>query len=391
MNKNNKEFKSIILINVLRDIIEIFSGPFLTAYFIKTSIESMISLSTFNIFSYTILLLFSIIVGFIIKNKLKIFTFRVGILLNFAYILSFILLKNKIIDYLWLVSILYGLSTSFYYMPFNFFLTKKIKNSDRSKFEVRKKTLSNFTNILIPIFLGSMITLTNYSFTAIIILIISFIQIILSFILEPIPNTKEKFNLIKTIKNIQQNKSLKRILLLTYISGFTLSSGALITINTILVYNAFNSDFNLGILTSIVSILQIIFAILYKKYFENKNEKKLILFLSIIPNLSLILFILFNSNTTIVIYYLCYNVLINLLSMIHTIKLFNILNIDVLIKDQIEFLSIREVFLNLGRISGFLLLLLIGLTNNIFLLNIVMILLALSLIIFSNILNKLNK
>lgn len=67
--ENSKTQSNItIVISALRDIIEIFSGPFLTTYFIKTSSESIIDLSIYNIFSYIILAITSLIVGIIIKR-----------------------------------------------------------------------------------------------------------------------------------------------------------------------------------------------------------------------------------------------------------------------------------------------------------------------------------
>ena len=48
----NKETNILIFSNVFREIINIFSGPFLTAYFFKISKNSLIDLSTYNIFVF---------------------------------------------------------------------------------------------------------------------------------------------------------------------------------------------------------------------------------------------------------------------------------------------------------------------------------------------------
>ncbi len=45
----NKEANILIVSNVLREIITIFSGPFLTAYFFKISKNSLVDLSIYNI------------------------------------------------------------------------------------------------------------------------------------------------------------------------------------------------------------------------------------------------------------------------------------------------------------------------------------------------------
>ena len=72
MNNKKLEGNIIIAINAMKKIMIIFLGPFLTAYFIKTSQESIIDLSIYYIFSYILLAIGSFIVASIIKNKFRI-------------------------------------------------------------------------------------------------------------------------------------------------------------------------------------------------------------------------------------------------------------------------------------------------------------------------------
>ena len=99
MKSKNIEGNIIIAINAMKKIMVIFLGPFLTAYFIKTSQESIIDLSIYYIFSYILLAIGTFIVANIIKNKFRIGMFRIGVILNFFYIMSIIfenVLKNFI-------------------------------------------------------------------------------------------------------------------------------------------------------------------------------------------------------------------------------------------------------------------------------------------------------
>ena len=81
--KNKKlEGNIIIAINAMKKIMVLFLGPFLTAYFIKTSQESIVDLSIYYIFSYILLAIGSFIVASIIKNKFRIGMFRIGVILN---------------------------------------------------------------------------------------------------------------------------------------------------------------------------------------------------------------------------------------------------------------------------------------------------------------------
>ena len=128
--KQKSEANIIIAINAAKKIMIIFLGPFLTAYFIKTSAESMIDLSIYYIFSYILLGLGSIIVATIIKNKFQIGMFRIGVITNFIYILSILILRENIVNHLVIISILYGISSSAYWFPYNTFVINKIENSN---------------------------------------------------------------------------------------------------------------------------------------------------------------------------------------------------------------------------------------------------------------------
>ena len=183
--KKKSEADIIIVIDAFKKIMTIFLGPFLTAYFIKISSESMVDLSIYYIFSYLLLGISSFIVASIVKNKFRIGMFRIGVITNFFYIMSIVLLREKVVENLWLISILYGISQSVYWFPYNLFVIDKVDNSERTSYTVKKNLIVYSIGVLCPILLGTAITITNFELTATIILIISLVQIILSFMLTP--------------------------------------------------------------------------------------------------------------------------------------------------------------------------------------------------------------
>ena len=147
MIKKN-EGNIIIAISAMKKIMTIFLGPFLTTYFIKTSQESIADLSIYYIFSYLILAISSFIVASLIKNKFKIGMFRIGVILNFAYIISIILLKENLVNHLGIISLMYGISAGAYWFPYNLFLIDKIDNQDRTEYTVKSKIVSSIIAIL---------------------------------------------------------------------------------------------------------------------------------------------------------------------------------------------------------------------------------------------------
>ena len=97
-------------------------------------------------------------------------------------------------------------------------------------------------------------------------------------------------------------------------------------------------------------------------------------------------------NITIIIYNICYVIFTSLLALTREIRLFNISDSYIVDKNnQCEFFALREGILNMGRVIGYTMLLLAGLTNSRFVLSIVMILLTLSIPITGLNITKINK
>ncbi len=392
--KNKKiEENIIIAINAMKKVMILFLGPFLTAYFIKKSQESITDLSIYYIFSYTLLGIGTFIVASIIKNKFRVGMFRIGVILNFVYIMIIIILKEKIIEHLGLISLLYGISSSAYWFSYNLFVINKIDNERRTEYTVKSKIISSIIGVLCPIILGSIITVTNYELTGIIILVISIIQIILSFMLSPDNETNlSKFNAKQTLNKLKSNKQIRRTSIVEFFIGMNVSDGAIEILMTILILNSFKTDMNLGIITSITTVLSMICVHLYGKIYKKRDDKGLIIVSSILPVIAVFILLIWRNNITIIIYNICYVIFTSLLTLTREIRLFNISDSYIVDKNnQCEFFALREGILNMGRVMGYTMLLLAGLTGSQLVLSIVMVLLTLSILIMGLNITKIEK
>jgi membrane protein len=394
MKKKIKSEQNIIIImDAIKKIMTIFLGPFLTAYFISTSTNSILNIAIYYIFTYATMALSTLVVAALAEKRNRIKIFRIGIILNFIYILIIILLKEKIINYLPIISILYGISASCYYFPYNLFIINKVKNTERTNYMVKLFITISVVGILFPIIFGSIITITNYILTAVIVLFISLIQIILSFFITDNHNGDlEEYNLKKTWLELKKNKQVINCLAGEFFIGMNICNGALETVMVILILNSFKTNINLGIITSIATLLSILVVKIYGLIYNKRDDKKVIMISSIIPVISLIIFLVLKTNTTIIIYKFSYVIFAEILSLVRKIKIFNLSNSKIVNKsNQCEFNAIREVTLNVGRVTGYTLLLLAGLTQSAIVLNIVTIILTLSLLVMSINLTKVKK
>lgn len=393
LKKKNFEGNIIIAINALKIIMIIFMGPFLTAYFIKKSTESISDLSIYYIFSYIILAIGSFAVAIIVKNKFRVGMFRIGVIINFFYIMAIIILKEKLIDNLCLISILYGLSASVYFFPYNLFVINKVNNTERTNFTVKSIIVESLVEVLCPILLGSIITVTNYELTAIVILVISLIQIILSFKLTPEKEIElPKFNAKETWNKLKKNKQIQKMTIVEFFVGMNVSDGALKILITILIFNSFKTDMNLGIITSIIAFLAIIALQIYKKVYKNKDDSKLIVISSILPVISVITLLVWRNNITVIIYNVFFVIFTKILSVARQVRLYNLSDSHIVDRNsQCEFFAIREIILNFGRVTSYTLLLIAGLTRNETVLNIIMVLLTLSILVMGLNVRKIDK
>ena len=325
------------------------------------------------------------------RNRIKIF--RIGIILNFIYILIIILLKEKIINYLPIISILYGISASCYYFPYNLFIINKVKNTERTNYMVKLFITISVVGILFPIIFGSIITITNFETLQELLLLSMMPQIILSFFITDNHNGDlEEYNLKKAWLELKKNKQVINCLAGEFFIGMNICNGALETVMVILILNSFKTNINLGIITSIATLLSILVVKIYGLIYNKRDDKKVIIISSIIPVISLIIFLILKTNTTVIIYKFSYVIFAEILSLVRKIKIFNLSNSKIVNKsNQCEFNAIREVTLNVGRVTGYTLLLLAGLTQSAVVLNIVTIILTLSLLVMSINLTKVKK
>lgn len=391
--KIKTEQNIIIIMDAIKKIMTIFLGPFLTAYFISTSTNSILNIAIYYIFTYATMALSTLVVAALAEKRNRIKIFRIGIILNFIYLLIIILLKEKIINYLPIISILYGISASCYYFPYNLFIINKVKNTERTNYMVKLFITISVVGILFPIIFGSIITITNYILTAVIVLFISLIQIILSFFITDNHNGDlEEYNLKKAWLELKKNKQVINCLAGEFFIGMNICNGALETVMVILILNSFKTNINLGIITSIATLLSILVVKIYGLIYNKRDDKKVIIISSIIPVISLIIFLILKTNTTVIIYKFSYVIFAEILSLVRKIKIFNLSNSKIVNKsNQCEFNAIREVTLNVGRVTGYTLLLLAGLTQSAVVLNIVTIILTLSLLVMSINLTKVKK
>lgn len=390
----SKNTNLLLVINTIRKIIDIFLGPFLTAYLFKVAVENIKIISMYNILSYIAISVVALIIGRILKNKYQMQIFRIGMISKFIQLAILIILGDNVVNYIWILAIVAEFSMETWSFPLNLFSSKLVSNDEKKDFIVYKTFLNNLVKVLIPFLLGSIISIKSFETTTIIIFILSFIQILLSFKMKfKIQNNKEskKLDIIKEVNHIKNNKKLQRFYMMKFFKGMAYE-GALDTAVTLLIIMSFDSDFSLGVITSIISLLAMLSSYVYKK-FKNQEKMKLLIIVSyVIILISSIVLVFITNRYTIVGYNLIFAFFLQFIMVSEEVQTLKFTNSDVINdSNRVETYVLLEMFLNIGRIISYILLFVVGIYNNLYLLEILIIFLVISIGVETINLIKFNK
>lgn len=382
MDMRIDNYKVLFNLRILKEILASFVDSFLVLYFLDVSDHNILPLGIYKLVA--VVSIYSVI--FLTKNLAKsshrVNLMRIGIILDFIYFLTIILLKDKIIDYIYLVGLLYGLEEGFYYSVYNMLQSDGVKNEERAKFIGTCTATQSILSILFPLLFGSLIYATGFLKSLIIVLIIVLLRIILSFIFKDknIPESN-KVNFKEYFKLMKNDKRFKRLGIVEIFNGITYSEGAFSYIVTIYIIKVFSNSFSLGVFTSIFSVITFMIGILFAKFIKKGQYIPAIKISTTLTVVSLC-FMIFKCNaTTIIMFNLFQTISRTIIELVNENNQTNLCNIEKIRKEyKVEYWLTFETYLVVGRIIGQSIFILMAYTNS----NIIIMLFVVFLILFAS-------
>ena len=301
------------------------------------------------------------------------------------------LLKEKIINYIFVVAIIDGISNGLYAYPKNLLNAEKITNEDRQKYSGRINTVCQIISIIIPLLLGVLLTYFDYVQVGKGFFVLFVIMYLISFKLKDDKHYKRKLEFNKLFESVKSNKSLRYALLKPFLSGLTFSSGVMYLIITLYKIYNFKTNLNLGLVTSICSFICLLGCIIFG-FIKKKNFNKVMLFSGILSFITILSFTFFPSKTSLIIFMFIDNMFITFITLISNMVVINYSNSEEIKKDlKPEFYCIIDIMFMISRVLGYTLLLLVCLFIGKEYINYLLIVPAISLILESIIIGKLSR
>lgn len=326
----------------------------------------MIYISVYYIIVWITATIGALLVGNYIKRKNKVKLYRYGIIIDAIFILLIIILKERILEYVWLMAMIYGIAVATTGFPFNMMESELVNEKERTRYIGYKQTIGEVTKVVAPILLGAYITYTSYQIAAILVFIFTIIKLINSLFIKNINVEKERINLKEFINKVKEKTQypIKKLLIIEFLKGITVN-GVLEKIIALLIIYEVQTDLNLGIWSSVFSICMIATMFTFARKY-NKNNSKTILTICSLSTITSFILLLFSINiTTIVLYNIIFHIFIKIIYSVTEIHLFDYSNKPPFDKElNVEYFIFREIFLNVGRVLGYTILLIVGLTHN---------------------------
>lgn len=386
------ERKAIFLINVLKNIINVYFDTFFVMYFFQIANYEIVPLAKYYITLYMFIGIGFVFIRKSIKKNIIVPYLRLGISMQALYIALIMLLKENIINYILIVGILKGVADGLYYFPKNILYSDKISNEDRQKFHGLVNTINKIIAILMPLLLGVLLSFMSYTDLGKIFFMLFIFMFLITFWLKDNKYGDKKFEMKKFVSLVKTNKNIVYSLLIPLLSGLTYSSGVMSLVVTLFKINVFKTNLNLGFVDSITAILSLIVCILYSTKIKEKSFKRISYISGFISFSVLVLFAFFPKVEMLIIFLLIrysFILIISLISEYVTVNLANCEELKMELKP--EYFLARDVLFSISRTIGYIIIFLVVLFVGMDYINYILIIAGFSLFIEAILVGNLSK
>jgi len=362
MTKQRLSFPTKILIvdNILCKVFYVFTGIFLSAYFYQVSEKYIFQLALYNVVGWIVATVGAIFLADIIKRKDKIWFYRMGIIIKAIFAFVILILGPDITNHTVSLGILYGLLVATNGFPFNMIESENITNTERIRYIAVGNALTGIVSIIAPMIIGRYITDIGYSTAALPIIILTVIELLISFFLKSKNSTTQKLNLKKFVTLHKNDKTLRKLYVIEFLKGIN-RNGVMSLVASLIIIKALPNDTAIGDWSAAFAALSVLAMLLFAKFYKTKNQTPTIILSTLVIALSTVLILVSPSFITIVLYNVAFEVFLLIVDRVSNLNLFNYsTKKQYKQKYNTEYFTIREIFLNSGRVLGYLSLLILA-------------------------------
>lgn len=384
--KMNANLKRLIAIGTLTGISVIYMGTFMSARIYELSRNSIQTIATYYIIVYMCIAATFLIFGNKIKSvPLK--ALRIGIMLNFALLIFIMLANEEVINYYHLLAAIYGISQGAYYAPYAVLIGTY--NDNAVRYCTISNMLTNIVSVVFPVTIGVYINTTSFVSVTICMLIVSAVQIIISFKIDDV-RVETKCDIKSFIKELKKCKNGRKVFGYYKISFFDgIVTSVLDRTVFLLIMQVFGSSLQLGILSTVFSIFTITTTYLMNRFYKKEKATPMIIISAIMPMIAVFILCINTNVITIIGYKAISSIFICILTLIASIERYSCLDKKLTEQFTAEHQALAELSLAGGRIFGLSILLFVSnLISGLYAIIIMLIIISIAIFVYAYLIKK---
>lgn len=362
MQKLNRNSKTIIAINTIHSVIDLFVNTFLVAYFLNLTNNDIVPTCLFYIFNYSILGCTFFILGNRVKCGNKLLIYRMSFVANAVLLLSIIYLKHDITHFVWILGLISGIEKALFFAPQNLIISLETSKFTLLRFNGYREAFSSLAKMIMPFVLGWFISVDSFINTTIFILFLTFVEFVLSYNLKHLKMYHKPFRAKALLILFFKHSKARASLIIDFFNGFIFS--VLDVLVVLYIVYIFKTNMNLGILTSVFAIILTLTNFIFGKFCRHMSACSLIV-CGLLGLASSAYFVYDVSKFSFIVYNIVFNSAVQFIRLVITCLVFRVSQQKLIASSyRTEYLAVREIMLGCGRCLGFVLVIMTALTGN---------------------------
>lgn len=352
----------------LTAVVNLFLSTFLVGFIFSFSgdiYQYIYNVGIYEISTYASLAITFYLTAFLVDKSSRVWIYRIGILLRTILVIFAIFYGKDLAKFIALAGILNGFSQGVYYSAYNTIQQEMVSRRSIKSFLLFSNVVGKLVDIIFPIVLGALIEISTFQQVAIYVFFLCVIQIGLSFGVKAKRPENSFFSLKQYFKDLKQNeivcKKMKIIYWISFVYGFTT---IIPTLLNICIMMEFKSNFSLGVFTSIFAVISIATILVVNRFTKMGRRELLFYVVALIPVIFAIVFAVFPSAITLILYNLGYSVGYIIYRTIFDIHRNSNLKESGLYGAITEHQIFMELLFNVSRIISYLTLILFGIIQS---------------------------
>src|SRR5579875_1743920 len=350
-----KDLTLLLVIGGLYSLSVALSNTFVNIYLWKQT-GSYVDIALYNLSIVVLQPLTFILAGPWAKKIDRVIVLRIGVIFLSLFYLTVLIAGTRAAAYLLLLGSLLGIGYGFYWLAFNVLTFEITEPETRDFFNGFLGTLSSFGGMIGPLAAGLIITnfekFTGYTIVFGLSLGLFALAVVLSFFLKRRP-AEGKYYFKRIIEERKRNGNWRLITNAHFFQG--LREGVFLFVISVFVYISTGSEMALGTFGLLNSGISFIAYFLASRYIKKNFRKKAILIGGLLLYAAVLIIVWEVTYTKLLIYAAMIAVAYPLLLAPYMSTTYDVIGVGWKAAEmRIEYIVVREVYLNLGRIVSIL-------------------------------------